>query len=484
MDITKVDTPVRARTSTVVAPQRTAISETLSQFAVTCTYDSVPEIVRERAKYLLLDAIGIAYASTSFDFAHRAHSALVSTSRSAGSKAIGMRGDFEMRDAVVMNSMLVHGLDFDDTYFAGGIHPTASCFPSALAVAADVPASGREFLRAYIVAMEVATRVSSVAQGALNQVGIHPSSLVGAFAGAIAAGCLMQLNAHQLTMAQGITLGMAGGTLQSLQDGSWTKRIQPGWAAASGVTAARLARQGFVGSVDAYEGLFGLFPTYLRGRESDCDYSLATAGLGETWNIPRVALKPYPACHATQACIEATLTLAKAHALTPPQIKSITAVVPPHYVKLVCEPLEQKRRPGSSYGAQFSVPYTIACALVRGRFGLTEIGEAAFTDPAILDLARKVDYRVDQAFSTERFKTSRPAEVLIATTDGHKYSHNVTALRGSLDRPLDSSEVVAKFMDNAAAVMTRAQADRICSAVLSIEQEPDASRFEKLLALY
>ena len=232
----------------VQAETPNTIAETVGAYAASFRYEDIPAHVLEQARYIMLDGIGIAFASTNFDFAQRAFSALSGQEDGASGSVIGIAGKLPMRDAVMMNGMLMHGLDFDDTFFAGGIHPTSSCLSSALGVAENLNASGTDLLTAYVLGMETVTRLAGVAQGALNQGGLHPSSMLGGFAGTIIAGWLMDLNAEQLTMAQGITIATAAGTLESLVDGSWTKRIQPGWAATGGITAARLARQGFIGS--------------------------------------------------------------------------------------------------------------------------------------------------------------------------------------------------------------------------------------------
>lgn len=465
------------QTDQATAAIEPAIAEVIGEYAANFRYEDVPAEVAEQGKYIVLDAIGIAFASTNFEFAQRACTAMGGQEGEGSGTVIGMAASLPMRDAVMINSMLVHGLDFDDTYFAGGIHPTASCFASALGMAENVGASGRDLLTAYVLGMEVVTRLAGVAQGSLNQCGLHPSSMLGGFAGAVIAGWLTRLNAHQMTMAQGIALGMAAGTLESLQDGSWTKRIQPGWAAASGITAARLARQGFVGSKAAYEGRFGLYPAHMGARAVECDFSIATRELGTSWNILQVALKPFPACHATQAVIQAAITIARDTGVQAEDVESILAIIPPHYVKLVCEPQERKRRPDSMYGAQFSIPYTAACSLINGKFGLAQIRDDALHDERTLALAQKVDYQVDTNFTTAQFKTSRPAELVVKTRDGRTFSHKVEKLIGSPDRPMSHDEIVAKFMENATSVMSMARAEQLREQVLNIEKIGQAREF-------
>ena len=109
-------------------------------------------------------------------------------------------------------------------------------------------------------------------------------------------------------MAQGIALSTASGSMEFLEEGAWTKRLHPGWAAVAGLTSAYLASEGFVAPSRPYEGRFGLYRTHLGGQGDDvCDYSLATHGLGEAWELERVAVKPFPACHFLHGCADAAI---------------------------------------------------------------------------------------------------------------------------------------------------------------------------------
>ena len=243
------------------------IAVSLAAFAEALEFDAIPEQIRMRAKLLILDAVGIALASTRYEFAHRT----LSAARELGegtSDVIGFSAKLGLRDAILLNGVLVHGLDFDDTHGRGVIHATASCFPAALGIAAKYNASGRDFLTAYVLGMEVATRLGSVAKGGFHQVGFHPTGLVGTFGCALIAGKLQGQTAEQLAMAQGVALSTASGSLEFLEDGTWTKRMHPGWAGVAGLTAATLARHGFSGPKAVYEGRFGLFKSHLGEREA------------------------------------------------------------------------------------------------------------------------------------------------------------------------------------------------------------------------
>ena len=353
------------------------------------------------------------YASGRYDFAHKAATAISGLGGAGEVPVIGLPLRLPPRDAALLNGILVHGLDFDDTHTGGVIHATASIWPTVLATAHMQGASGADLLTAYVAGVEAATRLAAVGSGPFHQIGFHPTGLIGVFGCTLAAGTLMGLSTKALVMAQGIALSMASGSLEFLEDGAWTKRMHPGWAAQSGITAAALARQGFVGPSRAYEGRFGLFNAYIQAGIEAERWGRATAGLGEVWETMAVAVKPLPACHFTHACADAAI--ARQHTFDIDDIVRIKALVPAEVVKTVCEPVANKRRPANAYDAQFSIPYLVAASLIRGRFTLAELEPEALTDETILRVCDLVDYEVDPRSTFPRHYTG---EVQIALRDG------------------------------------------------------------------
>ena len=448
------------------------VSEELARFAGTYATAAIPAAVTARARHLILDAAGIALASTGYDFAHRAMTAISGLAGGGDFAVIGMPARLPLRDAALINGILVHGLDFDDTHSGGVIHATASVLPTVLAVGTQQRASGREMLAAYVLGVEVAARLGAVAKGAFHQIGFHPTGLIGAFACALAAGRLMGLNEKQLVMAQGLTLSAGSGSLEFLEDGAWNKRFHPGWAAVSGITAAALARQGFVGAKRAYEGRFGLYASHLQSHFDPANLALATAGLGETWELQQVAVKPYPACHFVHACVDAAVTLTRDHNLDAREIEQVRALVPAEVVKTVCEPAANKRRPANSYDAQFSIPYTVATALRRGQFTLDELEDEALGDADTLALANRVHHEIDPATTFPRHYTG---EVIVTLRGGRTLRHREAINRGNGERPLSEADIIAKFRSNAARAVSQARAQDIEASLLSLDQAGDVS---------
>lgn len=455
------------------------ISERISGFTGGLVLEAVPERVSLRARHLMLDAIGCAFAARTQPFAARLAGAVAKLAGPGPRGVIGMPCRLPLRDAAMVNGMLMHGLDYDDTHAAGVVHLTVSTLPAGLAAAAQLGASGAQLLAAYVAGVEAGARLAAVAKGAFHEAGFHPTGVVGAFASSLVAGRLMALSAAQLAGAQGIALSLASGNLQFLEDGAWTKRIHPGWAAACGLTAASLAADDIPAPLEAYEGRFGLYRSHLPAAAlAQCDFSVATAGLGSVWEIENVAVKPFPACHFVHACADAAIALHRA-GVDPARVRSVRALVPEGVVKAVCEPVAAKRRPKSDYDAKFSLPYAVASGLARGRLGLAELAPEALVESRIERLMDKVDYQIDAYAEFPRYYGG---EVVVTLEDGRTLNQRVPINRGNPERPLTNDEIEAKFFENCSLTLDATAAHRIRALVLRLDELANVLELEAVLA--
>jgi 2-methylcitrate dehydratase PrpD len=456
-----------------------SISTTLGRFAAGLDYAAIPPAARACARLHLLDTIGVACASASFDFARRALDGL-SGFGSGTHAVIGMSAKLELRDAVLMNGILTHGLDYDDTSILGRVHPSSFTVPCVLGLASHLRGSGKALLAAYVAGIECAIRIGAAAEGGFQQNGFHPTGVVGAFGCAIAAGNLLQLSAQQIAMAQGIVYSAAAGNQEFTTEDAWTKRFHAGWAAVSGMSAAMLARGGFVGPTRPYEGKFGLYRTYLDMPGAAGKLAALAATLGSRWEFERVALKPTPACHFLHAIIHSTIDIVTAHNLAPENIAGIRALVPSAAVNTVCEPRAAKVAPGDTYGAQFSVYYAAACAALQRRFTLADVEDPVLGDPRIRALAARVEYAEDPH---SNFPLHYSGGVIITTVDGREFSAREDVNRGSPELPLSSAEIEAKFLVNAARVMPPARARTLLYMIRGIEDVNDVSALTSQLGV-
>ncbi|HYC47463.1 MAG TPA: MmgE/PrpD family protein, partial [Burkholderiales bacterium] len=307
-------------------------------------------------------------------------------------------------------------------------------------------------------------------------VGFHPTGICGAMGCSLLAGRLMELDHQKLEWAQGVALSLASGTMQPMQDGTWTKRLHPGAAAASGITAAALADGGFTGPAQAYEGRFGFYNIFLSELRTKGDPALVVQGLGERWEFARTSVKLFPACHQMHAFMNAAIKIADEHRFRPEDIERVETLVADVARELVCEPAEAKRRPQSSYAAQFSLQYGMAASLTRKRFGLQEIEAPAYTEPALLELARKVDYAIDP---NAAFPKKRSGEVIVTLKNGAKLRERQEI---DPDEPASAEAITRKFFDNAELAIPRSRAEKIRDVILALEKQPGARALTSLLA--
>ncbi|MEO8694796.1 MAG: MmgE/PrpD family protein [Acidimicrobiales bacterium] len=454
------------------------LSLAVADFAAALRFEDLPRAIIDQAKMLIVDAVGIAYASTTFPFATSAAAALQSLG-GGDQPVIGLPLRLGLRDAALMNGLLIHGLDYDDTHLAGVVHVSATALPTALGVACARHLSGRDLLLGYILAVEVAGRIGAAAAGGFHRAGFHPTGVAGAFGSAVAAARLDNLSAEQIATAQGFAGSLASGTMEFTARGAWTKRAHAGWAAACGITAAAFARENFVSPAHVYEGRYGLFRTHLPEGESP-DLDALTRGLGERWQIPEVAVKLYPSCHFTHAFVDGALELQRRESLTVDDIASVTCLIHRDAVPVVCEPRASKLVPQSDYEAKFSLPFVVASTFVHGRFSLNELSDEALVDPQVLSLASRI---TDADDPQSGYPHAYSGEVVVRTTSGRELRHREQINRGAVERPIGVADVVDKFMANVElAGMGQHQAQRIVDAVLAFDQLADAADFASLVA--
>lgn len=443
------------------------LSRVIAEFVSNLHYEQLPGDFVDFVKDHIIDVVGTSIAATRFDFAYRALTGLGTLADSHGSTVIGMAQKLPLKDAALMNGVLAHGLDYDDTHAVGPVHPSASTFPCALAIGEFINCAGRDLLLAYATGIEIATRLGLAANGTMHKTGFHTTGVVGHNACAVTAGKLLGLNADQLVMAQGLAGSTAAAIAEHRKDGAWNKRIHPGWAAVGGMTAASLACAGFIGTKRVYEGGDGLFRTHAGGHFDDVNLDALTANLGERWCAREVAAKPYPVCHILHACIDSAIALRAKHELKPSDIAKVRVLLHPDTFHYVCENVGMRRRPSTDYVAKFSAHYTTAVALVRGRCGFAELEREAITDPEILALAQKVEHAPDpQSAFPEYF--SGGVEITLA--NGLTVAHHDRINRGAGDRALNREEIIKKFLENAEFGMSRNRADQMLEMLLALDQ--------------
>ncbi len=452
------------------------ITGRLAAFVADLQYDGVPREVAERAKRLILDITGIAIRAR-----HDAEStpSLIAATERLGLAAgqcsvLGDDRTYAPTAAALINGTLAHSLDFDDTHAEGSIHSSAPIVPAALTAAELSGASGKDLIAAVVAGYEVQIRLSM----ALNPSdhydrGFHPTATCGVFGAAAAAGKLLGLDAGGIRNAFGIALSQAAGSMQFLVDGAWTKRSHVGQAAQNGLICAVMAAEGFRGVEEAFEGRAG----FLNAYAPHADPAKAVAGLGESWETMRLAVKPYPSCRYSHAAIDAILALVAENGVTADAVEAVEIGLPETGWKIIGDPADAKAEPETVVDGQFSMPFCAAVALREGGLAWDDY-KTHLQDEATRALCRKVTTAVDERAEAE-FPANMSGVARIGTADG-SFEKLVVVPKGEPENFLGDSEFRAKFDGLCAPYLGETQAGRLADSLLALEQ---ANSLDAVLAL-
>lgn len=412
------------------------VAETLAD---ACLAAEPTQAAAAMAQTQLIDIAGICVAARGTDFLAAARAGV---DEGGPCTAIGVAGGFSAADAAMLNGVAAHGEDFDDTFEGGPVHAGVVILPAVLATAERHKVPGRIAMRAIAIGTEITCRLSVVVPKATHKAGFHPTAVFGAIGAAAAAATALGLPKAQFVNAMGIAGSMASGIIEYLAEGTWTKRLHPGWAAQSGYRAARLAAGGFTGPRTLFEGTHGLFHGF--ARKIPTDWSGLLDGFGRRWVSETIAFKPYACGTMIHPYIDCARRIA-ARGLDLSRIVSIECETAEGILHRLWEPLEAKQDPPNGYAAKFSIPYGIAAGLVLGQGGLAAFTDAQVADERLRAVARKVRYVVDPE---NPYPDQFTGHVRIAMVDGSFIEERQPHFRGGSNEPLTRAEIVEKFRLN------------------------------------
>jgi 2-methylcitrate dehydratase PrpD len=417
-----------------------SVAQTLAEKIVALKPGSLPAATSRKCEDLLIDVVGLCVTARQEDYIA---SSLAGWDDDGPCTAIGHKRTLTASGAAFVNGTAAHGEDFDDTFEGGPVHAGAVIVPAVLAACERHNPDGRMALLGIAVGTEVLCRLSLVVPKAVHKAGFHPTAIFGAMGAAAGVGTALGLNARQIVDALGVAGSMAGGIIEYLAEGAWTKRLHAGWAAQSGIRAALLARGGFVGPRTVFEGVHGLFHGFAHTTKGDYD---ALAGdFGTRWVTDTLAFKPYPCGTMAQPYIDCAKRLA-ARGIKAEDIESIVCEVAEGTVHRLWEPLADKQRPRNGYAAKFATPYLLATGFVHGGVGLGAFTEAAIGDARVLALAAKVKFVIDP---DNPYPNNYTGHITATLKDGSVIEERQPYLRGGAQEPLIRQDITDKFRLNA-----------------------------------
>jgi 2-methylcitrate dehydratase PrpD len=430
----------------------------LHSFLSRTRYDSLPPDVRRMAERCLIDLAGTAAAGLATPLSRMIRTHAV-RAFNAGEGAPRARLLLDGRTASPLGAAMAGGMTIDsfdahDGHVLTKGHAGVAILPALLALtdAADKPISGPDFLTALVIGYEVAIR-AGIAQHATCP-DYHTSGAWNALGVVAVAARLWELDEERTRQALGIA-EYHGPRSQMMRCIDFPTMVKDGsgWGAMCGLSAAYLAADGFTGAP----------ALVIEGEAAEALW----ADLGQRWRILELYFKPYPVCRWAQPAVEAALVVRRTHNVDPAMIETIDIETFHEAVRL------DQHRPASTEEAQYSLPFPVAAAVVRGQLAPTDVSGEALVDPAILAMSDRIRLQEVPDLNA-RFPAERFARVRFHLKGGKILASDTTPARGDAERPLSDSEILAKFHELADQPLGVEAARRLRETVAALSRQGDA----------
>lgn len=449
------------------------MSATVGDFILDSSYADLPHQAVHGAKRALVDCIGVMLAGSREDLVDIACSIFSSFESPNGAPVFGRGFKTEPSAAAMINGISAHALDYDDSSETMYGHPSASVLPACLAITATRSISGREFLLAYSVGIEVGSKLMLSFTNHYDW-GWHSSSTLGSLGAAAACAKLLSLDRSATRRALGIAASLASGCKQNF--GTMTKPLHLGNAARNGVLATLLAERGFTSDEDdALAGPQGFCKVF----SGDGNYNLQSTldALGKPWELadPGIRIKLYPCCTSNHRSVEGAILLAKEFDIIPEDIDRVECGVPWRELEILIRP-----DPQTGVEATFSIQYCVARALISRDLVLLHFDIDQVLEPRVRSLMKKVSMHVHPEGRKEVL-TRELAETRVIMNDGRVLVKKVYEQEGHPTRPLTDEQVYLKFRQCASRVLNEDELGAVFDICWRLESSADMSQVIKEL---
>jgi len=413
----------------------------LAEFIHDLTWEVLPESVREAAVFRTLDLISVAAGASGDPLICRTADSYRLRSGEGSIHVWGRKETYPLSVASMLNAMEAHTLELDDVHSSSKTHGSASLIPAAWTCAEYLGCSGKEFLTAVVCGYETVNRIGmAFGVSSHRNRGWHATATCGGFGCAAACGKLLGLDVEQLISALGMAGTQSCGVWAFLGDGSSCKVLHTGRAAVNGLEAAFLAKAGMTGPehiLDAADG--GL----LKAMSDGGDVTKVSSGLGDTWEILNMDMKPYPCCRSAHPAVDCALELRK-------QLKAENIAHVHIGTYLVgykqCAVSTGCLSPQKPLDAKFSTPYSVAVAFLYGKVTIQEFEQDVIENPAVRELLDKVDVVPEERF-TAVYPGHWGCSMKVTMKDGTVHQTELSDPSGSIARPLTRDQAAEKARD-------------------------------------
>jgi 2-methylcitrate dehydratase PrpD len=421
-----------------------AVLENIVEHLVKIRFEDIPKRTVEKQKDLLIDTLGVAIAGSKAPGVAQILDLLKEIGGREESSVLSGGGKSPAFLAAMANSLMAHAVDFDDMHEKAGIHANVCVIPAALAMAERVGGvSGKTFLTAVILGNDLICRMGLSIP---LMRGWHATTTFGIFGATIASSKILGLDERKMANALGIAYSQASGNRQGRLEGTLAKRLQVAMSVKSGVLSSLFAHRGLTGPRKILEGDWGMLRLYGDPRfagDQERILEALTKDLGKTFSGDELSIKPYPSCKATHTPIYAVLHLMKEERIAAEQIEEVEVFVSKGCYQTAGRPFEIRTDP--QVDAQFSIPYTVATAILTGRVGLQDFTETAIKDPRRIALAKKVTVSIDPTLLEPSTNVVNLESRILMKGQGKSHSSKASVSTGHPECPMSKEEIFAKF---------------------------------------
>src|SRR6187431_2333130 len=423
-------------------------TEAIVDFVHALRHAALSEEVRHYARRHLLDTVGVMIAGAGGEVATRAEAVLAAVRPAGRIPVPGRARRADLIDAAFLGGTAAHGIELDDGFRQGSVHPGCVVVPAVLALGYDRRITGAALIEAVVAGYEAEIAIGRACHPDLRQRGFHPAAAVGVFGSVMAAGKLRGLSAGQLANALGIAASSAAGLFAFVNGGADIKRLHAGHASREGIQAALLAELGVNGPPNVIEARDGFMQAFAFGR-SDKARPIALPP-DAPFGITDCYIKPYACCRHIQPAVEALFGLMNDEKISADEIRHVD-------VETYRIAAEHAHTGWDDYAsAQLSFPYLMGLAARYRGIKVQHFNEETRRDPAFGEFAKRLTVTAPPEIDS-LYPKLRPARVTVTTPKGTFVRQADEAL-GSRIVPLDDAGLTQKFLDNVGPVLGDARA--------------------------
>lgn len=435
----------------------------LADFVVRTNYNDIPQSARDAARLSLVNFLGVSIGGARHEETESALRALCGLGADGTVTVLGREERLNALAAAFINGTSSAVLDFDSTQMKRtNIHPSGPVVPAILAFAQGRAVSGKEFIAAYILGVEVACRIANALFGEVNP-GWHVTGVTGGIGAAAAIAKMLGLDAEKTAKAMAIAANQSSGLREMY--GTGCKALVPGRAARDGLLAAFLAAEGISAPARPIEGRKGLSMVF-TGREAPPSM---LEGFGTSYEIEWNIFKPFPCAIVTHPVIDGVSRICAAEDIKPGDIAALELEVAPIAIELAGHMVPQ-----TPLQSKFSLTHTAAVAATHRGAGTEHFSEEALHDPGFGGLRRMVTVRAKDGLRKDE------AYLLIRDRSGKEYTVYVEHALGSLENPMTDNDIATKFMGLVEPVFGPQKARDILDYATFLEKNSDAGYIAKI----